>query len=224
MIRCFVICFNTPVSWLQDICFHLNRIGFQVEILNNASTSLSTVGWLNTCPYIVHNFDVNYGNLVLWSSGIYGSICEEFFGLTDPDLDLSNLPDDTIAKFKTGMKQFNSPKCGSALRINNLPDNFLAKQQVLGWEGGMWNHLANHFYAAPTDTTFSLYQTTRFPVHMVCGLRVGGPYEVEHRPWYITNETIDDEIADWLETCDPLISTMSRYLKPVLDEYKSRNE
>ena len=101
---------------------------------------------------------------------------------------------------------------------------FDVKDQVLGWENGMWQSFSEHIYSAPTDTTFSLYQTTRFPHHMVCGLRVGGPYEVEHRPWYITPETIDLEIANWLETCNPDISTMARYLRPVLEGFKNDNQ
>ena len=224
LIRGYVVAFNTPVSWLTSTCENLKRIGATPIILDNASTSESLLKWYDECEWDVRRFAINYGHLVLWVSRTIQEVSEPYFVLTDPDLDLSALPDDTLEVFMSGMKMYNAPKIGSALRISNIPDNFLAKDQVLNWESGMWTHLGGPFYSAPTDTTFSLYQTTRFPNHIVCGLRAGGLYEVEHRPWYITSETIDDEIADWLETCNPDISTMSRCLRPVLEEYRERND
>lgn len=110
-------------------------------------------------------------------------------------------------------------KVGFGLRIDNLPDHYALKENVIKWETGLWgcrrDVLGYEGHEVPIDTTFALYRegTTignySSPTEIFPALRLGPPYVARHLPWYSdsANPTREDvyyktrankQIANWL--------------------------
>lgn len=216
MIKCFII--NRDLwTWPQAMVEAINtKWGTQVEpiILDNASTAPNCLAWYDTNPCRVIRLSENYGHKVLWSSGLFHSeVKEDYYIVTDPDLDISHLPDDTIDKLISGLQKFNTPKCGLAIQIDDLPDAYPLKEQVLIWETPFWQHsLGDDFYGAPLDTTFALHLTRDCRNHIIGGIRTGGAYTCKHLPFYITADNITEELAYYFDHSNKQVSSQAKHL------------
>lgn len=135
----------------------------------------------NHCPYKVMHMNKNYGHTVVWNPettilqrlGITGP-----YIVTDPDLDLSGIPDDFLSVLENGLKKYPQfDKCGFSLEINDIKN-----QGTIDWETPFWQHpLDDLYFNAAIDTTFALYKT---PVFSYNGIRTNRPYTARHMPWY----------------------------------------
>lgn len=158
--------------------------GCEPIFIDNNSTYPPLLEYYNKCPYMVMHMNKNYGHTVVWNQettilqrlGITGN-----YIVTDPDLDLTGIPDDFISVLEEGLKrhpQFD--KCGFSLEINDLPN-----QVTIDWEMRYWqNPLDSMYFAADIDTTFALYKVNRITLS---GIRTNRPYTARHIPWYYDN-------------------------------------
>ena len=212
---------RSMVEWIQQIP-ELEPI-----VLDNASTYPPLLEWYDTNPCRVIKLGFNYGHKCLWSSGLFQKEIKDapYYILTDPDFDMSTCPLDIIDKLKEGLIKYNQPKCGLAIKIDDLPDEYPLKQQVLIWETPFWSKpLENDFYSAPIDTTFALHDAKKCRSHMIGGIRTGGAYTVRHLPFYLTPENIDEEIAYYFDRCDKQVSSQARYLDEWIQQcYREKN-
>ena len=185
-------------------------------IIDNASTYPPLLEWYNTNPCRVIKLETNYGHRVLWSSGlIFKEITneDEYFLLTDPDLDISTVPYDVIDKLKEYIHKYSLSKCGLAIRIDDLPDAYPLKNQVLIWETPFWsNKLEEDLYNSPIDTTFALHNAKESKGHKIGGARLGGDYTLRHLPFYMTEESLTEEFAYFCNHADAS-STQATYLR-----------
>ena len=198
-----------------------------IIIIDNNSTYQPTLEWYDS---LKGNEDVsvvrtgqNFGHLVVWRLGIDKRIKAEFghpdYIVTDPDLDLSGCPDDTIVRMRElwydspsypyiyrdeDAKGFNGvefnikDKIGLGIRVDDIPENALFFQS------------AEHRYhkqptygdlrLAPVDTTFAFYHVDTYQV-CISGARTLAPYEVRHLPYYITPVEMnsDSEFRQYLD-------------------------
>lgn len=166
----------------------------QIEIVDNASTYPPLVEYYKTCPFKVHRLE-NKGPYAFWNEGIPKTIP---YVVTDADcvpdkdcpLDLIGKCDDVFNRHGGALK------VGPAIRIDNIPDHYRLKQEVLRNETPSWNPQVlvpqGDAYKADTDTTFALYYSETWP-DWHSHYRLNFPYVIEHRPWYEDSSNPSEE-------------------------------
>ena len=180
--KCFIINYNriTLTSKLADWC---SAHDLEVIIIDNASTYPPLAEYYKNCGYKVLRSDYNFGHMVLWYDGIINSIKDKFI-LTDPDLDLSGVPDDFLDVMNRGLRKYPSfSKIGLSLEINDLQGT-----PFEAWEKKFWEKpLDKMYFEADVDTTFSLNIPSAFTYK---SLRTNRPYTARHIPWYYTDMSL----------------------------------
>jgi len=129
----------------------------------------------------------NVGPHALWGSGLLETLSVTGrFILSDPDVvPTEDCPDDAIEVLADALDQYpDRVKAGLGLRIDDLPDHYPRKAEVLAWERQYWEtELAPELYDANVDTTFALYRPG-LPFAYGPSARTGPPYLARHVPWY----------------------------------------
>lgn len=159
-----------------------------IYILDNASTYPPLLEYYKNCPYKVIHLGANIGYLALWKNEFFNTIKNNYYVYTDPDVvPGKDCPGDLVFKLYEVLNQYNEiEKAGAALIINDLPDHYTSKQEVIAVESKYWKkELEKDIYDAPVDTTFALYRPLAFGNAEECkAYRVGGKYSIHHLPWY----------------------------------------
>lgn len=190
--KAYIISFNrlTP---LRKLCKELVKRKCTPVIIDNESTYPPLVKWLYECrKYEV--FTTDGGSRSPWTSGI---IKDDFYIVTDPDLDISAVPLDMVDVLTEGLESEPSAvKCGLSLTIDDLPENDYTKA-VIEHEGQFWITKAGDHYSAPIDTTLALYSRERLegkkPEQFYNAIRTAPPYSASHLPWYLEPGKISKE-------------------------------
>jgi hypothetical protein len=149
--------------------------------VDNNSDYPPLLEYYKTCEYDVIRLDQNYGYKVVWEQDILKKIgITGNYIVTDPDLDLSGIPDDFLSVLEEGLMRYPQfDKCGFSLEINDLPKTSF---NPVNWEVQFWQKpLDGRYFEAPIDTTFALYKV---PYHSYKALRTNRPYVCRHLPWY----------------------------------------
>lgn len=184
----------------------------QIIIIDNGSTYPPLLEWYNKIIDTVNiRFHKNEGHLALWATGLYKEL-GEYFIYTDADIILpDNLPLDwKEIMFNTMMKYPEYKKIALGLRIDDLPENYLFKNQVKRNEGRWWlEEVEPNLYKADTDTTFALMKN--FGDNCYPSLRICREDLIcRHHGWYLCLDNLDDEEKYYL---DHLENTMTQYSK-----------
>jgi glycosyltransferase involved in cell wall biosynthesis len=207
------ICSYNRHNPLQHLVNCLLSRGYNnIVILDNQSTYKPLLDWyktLNDTPVVIYNCKHNYGPGALdrcrfeeeeFRSRYLHIIENEYHVYTDSDVvPVDEIPNDFIDDMVEIAKKYEIPKLGLSLRIDDLPEHFSLKQQVIAHEGDFFHrgYIADdkcQVFKAPVDTTFALNAPG-----LNCGLygeayRMGGLYFARHAPWYYdTNNLPDDE-------------------------------
>lgn len=115
------------------------------------------------------------------------------FVLTDPDLDLSSLPENALDVLASVSRDQAARCVGLALSISARDDliegPYLHGKTIVDWESRFWqkavdlSHLRPDLRAfrAPIDTTFAYYD---FSYPRGGTIRMAGSYTVRHLPWH----------------------------------------
>lgn len=196
------------LGWVRDIVAAVNRLpGAVPVIVDNASTYPPLLEWYaSQAECRVFRLTENKGPRAAWS------VKDEVVGdgghyvVTDNDLDLSQLPADTMSVLR-GLLDSRSDihKAGLALRIDDLPDTEqgrLAREA----ESKYWDQSrrfvdpnGREMFNAALDTTFAMYrQTPAYLGQYEPAIRVAGRYTARHLPWYVTPATIADDDRHYL--------------------------
>lgn len=185
------------VSYLRDLVDWLTEAGYRnVIILDNDSTYGPLLRYYEETPARVVKLGYNGGYKALWESDLFDTIKHGYYVYTDADLiPGANCPADLVYRLYKILDRYPVEKCGPALRIHDLPDHYLQKQQVLDNETRFWQQpLETGVYLAPVDTTFALYKPLAWGNAEECrAVRAGGNLEFIHRPWYEDSAHPDEE-------------------------------
>jgi hypothetical protein len=199
------------LSWPKAMCAEIERMHNlrEIIILDNGSSNRALFRWYKECPYKVEFLD-NLGHKAPWVSGVLNSISTDLYVVTDPDLDLSGAPDDTLIYLATLIQ--NNPalgKVGLSLRTDDVPSQSPYFQHVLAYEASQQAvQVPDASLAmAPVDTTFAMYDRRFLVEYRICGARAMAPYTARHIPWYV--ERPDDEFLYYLEHAE---SNSSSYI------------
>jgi hypothetical protein len=142
--------------------------------------------------------DKNVGYLSLWQTPIYKEFIHDFYVYTDSDVvPIEECPHNFLETFLNIMKEKKfAKKVGCSLKIDDLPDFFDKKQEVIEWESQYFtNKVDEILYKAPIDTTFALYRPWyKGPANKYLEVyRVGYPFEARHLPWYNNSSNLSEE-------------------------------
>jgi hypothetical protein len=183
----------TPLLALLD---YLERAGCeQIYLLDNGSTYPPLLEYYEQSPHTVIRFGENRHRKSLWRDGLLDELgVRGPYVFSDPDtVPIEECPLDAIDYFAEVLDRYPGyKKVGFGLRIDDLPDHFRLKAEVIAWESRFWQRLiAPRLYEAPIDTTFALY---RDPEHAPrAAIRTGYPYLVRHTTWYLDSADPPEE-------------------------------
>jgi hypothetical protein len=197
-IKVFIIMYNRltiPKKLIENIA----DTGCEPILLDNQSTYPPLLDWYKSCPFKVHTFNQRYGERVFWDSGLFNEYKDEYYIVTDHDLDISNVPLNYVDMLINGLGNQNITKCGLSLDIYDLPDTEYG-ETVIACEAKYWNekdYLGN--YIAGVDTTFAMYDRKRqtdgwdYGDKFYFGTRLPTPYTAKHMPWYLTEGSLNND-------------------------------
>lgn len=175
--------------------------GCEPILIDNGSSYPPLLEWYKNCPFKVHDLKQRYGERVFWDSKLFEQYNDEYYIVTDHDLDITNVPNDYVEKLIQGLQNPNITKCGLSLELDDLPNteygNDAKKFELKYWQEK--DYLGN--YVAGVDTTFAMYDRKRQGIGWDYGdkfyqaTRLPKPYSAKHMPWYLNEKSLelDDE-------------------------------
>ena len=204
---------------LRQLIHWLLGAGYScVNILDNDSTYPELLEFYNTIRTDVRiiRLGFNAGHKAIWST----KILEHFrikgpYVWTDSDVvPTEECPSNVVEYFYTVLQAFpNKTKVGFGLRIDDLPDDYPFKQQVITWESQFWTkRIANNLYDALIDTTFALYRAGS--TYDMLGIRTGFPYVARHLPWYEISEKPSKDRVYYMQHARAGINSWSDHKLP----------
>ena len=187
------------ITYLKKLINSLTLRGYNnIYIIDNASTYPPLLEYYKSCPHKVFRLSENIGYLSLWKTEIYKQFQKGYFVYTDSDLQIhKDCPNDFMEHFYDIMQiHKNAQKVGFGLVIDDLPDSYNKKNEVISWERQFWQkEVSNGVFLAPIDTTFALYRPfVKGPANFsIEHLRTGYPYIMHHLPWYVNSSSMSEE-------------------------------
>ena len=187
------------LTFLKKLIDSLEEKGYSnIYIIDNNSDYQPLLQYYEKCPYEIFRLDENIGYLALWKTNIYKKFIKDFYVYTDSDVvPTEQCPNDFLNQFLDKMKsEKDLMKIGLSLNIDDLPNHFTLKQQVIDWEKQFWLNESddNKFYEANVDTTFALYRpfmkggASRLKMY-----RSKKPFSAYHMPWYNDSKNLSEE-------------------------------
>ena len=202
-VRDRLTCLQQLLEWLESVGQN------EIWLCDNASTYPPLVEFLKSTKHNVVYNRFNLGHRAPWLSGLVPELGHSrYFIISDPDiLPDENTPSNVFELFEeTLRKSSNVDKVGFSLRIDDLPDHYVHKQDVITWESQFWrNKMPSGFFPAPIDTTFAMHRPGGGHLN-ANSLRSAPPYTARHLPWYYDLSKPTAEDAYYNQHADRLIT------------------
>jgi hypothetical protein len=194
-----VICYNN-YKYVKNTLEQILKINKEyyknIQILNNKSTCLNTIDFLNTVDVkVIHNSS-NNGPWINndCNKNIYDILPDKFI-LTDPDLKFNeNIPINFIEILSMLSDKYKINKIGFALDISDFDKMYkntdyvgnksIFEHEKIFWENPIYDN-NYELYNSSIDTTFCLNNKK---YNSNCHIRIAGNFTAKHLPWYINNE------------------------------------
>ena len=177
------------VDWLQEAGHE------RVVLLDNASTYGPLLEFYESTWCEVVRLDENLGAAAPWRSGLVERLAAgRRYVVSDPDVVPDEAcPTDAVSRMGEVLDRYpGAVKAGLSLRIDDLPEGYPHRAQVIRWESQFWQRrLEPGLYQAFVDTTFALYREG-VGYRIAPGIRLGPPYQARHAPWYSTHPTPEE--------------------------------
>jgi hypothetical protein len=197
--------FNIPIiinnynrlTYLKQLLSWLQQAGYtNIFIIDNQSTYPPLLEFYKTCGAKLILPNQNLGFKALWLLPLFEEVKRGYYVYTDSDvIPNPDCPKNIVYHLYQLSKKFDCEKIGPALQINDLPDYYAFKQDVLNFEKQHWSvPLQKDVYDAPIDTTFALYKPfAQGAAEESKGVRVAGVFTFKHLPWYMNTKNPDEE-------------------------------
>jgi hypothetical protein len=165
MIPLLIISRNRRSTIENVVKFAGQTENIQIHILDMNSSFpplLEYYNILDTKKVYVHYMD-NLGPRKIWISNVFKKITAESNGffLSDGDIDYSETDPRIFQYFMSISSKFPGlRKIGSALRIDDLPENTIKSKNIIDSESPNWDPrrlIRKNIYLAPLDTQFAYY-------------------------------------------------------------------
>jgi hypothetical protein len=144
---------------------------------------------------------------------------------TDSDtVPIDEAPQDFIENMIEVGEKHAGHKIGMGIKIDDLPDTFYKKEEVIKHESIFWGPLGiiegekMPVYRGPTDTTFAIYRPGTHPLQgtTATGVRTGHPYLVKHIPWYYDYNKLPEDEVYYLKHLDVNWTHWSQHAKSLV--------
>jgi FkbM family methyltransferase len=218
-IKCYIICHNN--GWLvKNTVMALSKfLNIECIVVDNGSNGARTKGFLSELSALgvkIYFLKNNYGYNVI-SEVIKPQ--DNYYIITDPDLELCFLPDDTIDQLVKVIERTGAAKVGLALKLESddllegvyFRGNTIATHELAFWENPVFELKPLEAYYANIDTTFALYAAGNKNQQ----IRLAGPYTVRHLPWHKSwiESTSANDLVEYLgNVMTGRVSTTSRLI------------
>ena len=210
----FIVC-RDRVSDLALLVSWFQKNGFSnIVLVDNNSLYPPLLEFYENCECQVIRLKTNKGCGSPWKYGLVQEIAKNsFYILSDPDvIPIKECPADVVARmYKLLLKYPQYEKVGMGLKIDDLPDHYKFKDEVIQWESQFHQtEVEPGVYEAPVDTTFALYRpgVSRGVEHMA--LRTAYPYEARHMAWYANSGSLTPEEQYYNSRAKASISTWGK--------------
>lgn len=198
------------LTYLKKLINSLEIRGYyNIIILDNNSTYEPLLNFYkNECKYKICYLKDNLGHLALWKTPLFNDYKFNYYIYTDSDLELiEECPENFIEDILLEMKKNRFiQKIGLSLRIDNLPDSYNLKQDVIKWENKFYLHRYknDNYFISQVDTTFAIYRPFAYggssDHHLT--LRTSFPLMANHLPWYIDSSNMSFEDKYYIENAN----------------------
>ncbi len=189
------------LSYLKRLIDSLRIRGYSnIHIIDNDSTFPPLLEYYDSIgeECSIHFLKKNEGFCALWDTDVFDlNFRDKYYVYTDPDLEIhEDCPNDFIKKML--FELWRNPqlgKIGLGLVIDDLPDHYDKKDEVIEWEKQYFvSKISRDVFNAPVDTTFALYRPNKIgPAGFVKSARLAHPYVAKHLPWYENSANNTDE-------------------------------
>ncbi len=177
------------LEWPKKMCADIERLNglHEIIIVDNGSSNRQLLQWYKDCKYKVVFLD-NLGHTAPWDCGLTSSIETDLYVVTDPDLDLSGVPENALIHMANIL--YKNPalgKVGLLLETNGIPPASPYFDHVNNYEKSILSSgtVDNLYINAPVDTTFAIYDRRILNKYQICGVRTLAPYMAKHIPWHV---------------------------------------
>ncbi|HEX2782116.1 MAG TPA: hypothetical protein VHN36_00925 [Ilumatobacteraceae bacterium] len=205
------------LSPLQQLVAWLEHAGHErIVLVDNESTYPPTVEYLASTTHTVVRCGWNMGQRSPWLSGAVFELADnEMYVVTDPDIvPDEDCPPNAIEYFADVLSAHpDVHRVGFGLRVDDLPDHYGPKADVIAWETPFWEkEITPGLYSAPIDTTFALARVPRPATRP--SIRTGPPYVARHLPWYDNSAEPSEELIYYREHGDRALTHWTRPVIP----------
>lgn len=180
-------CLSELVDWFE-------KAGCEdIFLIDNDSTYPPLLEYYKQTPHKVFYLQNNLGHTALWDADLLHQF-EGFYVYTDPDvIPTEDCPTDVLQVLAEILKKYPTlSKAGLGLKIDDLPDHYRFKENVLRWEKQFWQiEVEPGLFSAPVDTTFALNRVRYYTIGN--SVRTNSPYLVRHADWYIDSDNLTEE-------------------------------
>ena len=207
----FIIC-RDRVTYTKQLVEWLEKAGQErIYLVDNDSTYQPLLDYYESTPHTVIWMGGNTGHTGVWNTGQIAKYApDEYFIVSDPDvIPTEDCPMDAIDYFRYVLDTYSDrQKVGFSLKLDDLPDHYKFKENVIGYERQFLNYggpEAGLCYA-PIDTTFALYRPgATQDISYAC--RTLKPYEARHMSWYIDSNNPGEEEEYYIANAHPRINS-----------------
>lgn len=190
-------CLINLIEWIEEIGH-----GDEIYLMDSDSTYPPLVDYLKTTKHnvLLHPGE-NVGHTAGWKKHYFKTYANgRPFILTDPDLyPVEECPTDVVDVMLEIINTVPFNKCrkvGMSLKIDDIPDHFNLKNEVIHHEKQFWTRWDEKVNAwqHSVDTTFALYSPHAIDYHSIDpAYRLPTPYTMRHLPWYVDTSNISEE-------------------------------
>lgn len=217
----FIQNFNQLTYLKKQVSWFLQAGYRNIVIIDNASSYPPLLRYYEELGpsgsvRIIRRTETN-GKLALWKEGILQqlNIAEEFVFTSSDIVPDRCCPGDVVAYLASQLRNHGQIfKIGLGLRVDDLPESYAFRPEVLVWESRFWRApVARGLFMAPIDATFALYRAgSEFA--LTPALRTGWPYVARHEPWYADSAHPSPEELYYRATLPPERGTWGRDVLP----------
>jgi GT2 family glycosyltransferase len=190
---------------LKELLLWLNEEDCpNIILIDNNSSNPKLLELYKQSDYETINLNANDGHISLWNRNVIDLIAkEQRFIYTDPDIVPNPGSHGALIKFNQLLDKYpDVNKVGFGLSLDEIPDTYHLKQDVIKWEKKFWeDEVEPEVFRAPIDTTFALYRASTPYLHEPA-LRTGGKFTAKHEPWYTNSNNPSDDLLYYLERAD----------------------
>jgi hypothetical protein len=175
-----------------------------IHIIDNDSSYPPLLEYYKTTKQKIHYLQENVGYLSIWKRKEFKKYLNGFYVYTDSDVVIDEkCPNDFLEVFYNEMKSnLFLMKIGFSLRIDDLPDCYNLKKEVLEWEKQHYEKLTKdgNYFITSIDTTFALYRPFAMGgASRLLMYRSKAPYTALHMPWYNDSDNLSEEEKYYLK-------------------------